>query len=390
MFEPVLKNPWVQAIIAALGLVLLVYLAKLLDFVLIPLFFAFILAYIFDPVADLLEQRKVPRMNTALLLLAMVALMLLSVPLLILPETIQETVNFAASMQTQLSSNQWLAKLPLKELVELLGWQALGATPAEALSVGFERFARTQGLQFVQSHLPELQNVGQIAGSSALSLFSAIGSGILSVVLFIGNLALFIFMVIYLLKDFDHLVASANELIPPRHRARTAEIMGMIDGQLKGFFRGQTTVCCCLGLMYALGLWISGVPFALLIGIAGLLASFVPYIGPMIVLIPSLLLSLLGGAGLSAYVGILGTVLVAQGLESYFLTPRIVGSKVGLGPLWIILAVMVFGSLLGFLGLLLAVPLAASLKVLVGEGLQYYRRSAIFNGSAASSETSSN
>lgn len=385
MFETVIRNPWVQAAGAVAVLVLVALMLRLLDFVLVPLFFAFILAYIFDPVADMLERRRIPRMVTGLGLLAALALGLLSIPLLILPSVIAEASQFIAAVKTQLSTNRLLTWLPLDAFVTMAGWKTEGSTPAADIAAHLDEILRTQALPFLQLHMKELANVGQAAGTSIWAFFSSLGRGLLSMLLVGGNLVLFIFMTIYLLKDFDRVVAAANELVPPRHRARTAEVMGKIDGQLRAFFRGQTTVCCCLGLMYTIGLVVSGVPFAILIGFCGLMASFVPYVGPVVVVVPSLLFTLLEGGSWGSYLGIVITVGVAQALESNILTPRIVGSQVGLNPLWIILAILTFGTALGFLGLLLAVPIAAVLKVLVGEAVTYYRRSPIFTGSGTTS-----
>lgn len=389
MFDTVLRNPWVQAAAAVAVLVLLVLFLRMLDFVLVPLFFAFILAYIFDPVADALERRRIPRMVTGLGLLAGLAMLLLSIPLLVLPSVFNEASHFISAAKTQLSTNRLLTRLPLEDFVTAVGWKTEGGTPAGDISTHLDEILRTQAMPFLRLHLSELANVGQVAGTSIWAFFSSLGRGFLSLVLVGGNLIFFIFMTVYLLKDFDRVVAVANELVPPRHRERTGEVMGKIDGQLRAFFRGQTTVCCCLGLMYTLGLLISGVPFALLIGLCGLMASFVPYVGPVVVVIPALLLSLLEGGSWGCYIGILITVGVAQALEGNVLTPRIVGSQVGLNPLWIILAVLTFGTALGFLGLLLAVPIAAVLKVLVGEAVTYYRRSPIFIGSGEGSDTTS-
>jgi len=324
-------------------------------------------------------------MATGLGLLAALALVLLSIPLLVLPSAVVEASHFIASAKTQLSTNRLLTWLPLDAFVTMAGWKTEGNTPAADIAARLDVLLRTQALPFLRLHLGDIANVGQAAGTSMWAFFASLGRGLMSMVLVGGNLVLFIFMTVYLLKDFDRVVATANELVPPRHRAKTAEVMGKIDGQLRAFFRGQTTVCCCLGLMYTAGLLVSGVPFAILIGLCGLMASFVPYVGPVVVVVPSLLLTLLEGGSWGCYLGIVITVGIAQALESNFLTPRIVGSQVGLNPLWIILAILTFGTALGFLGLLLAVPIAAVLKVLVGEAVTYYRRSPIFTGSGAAS-----
>ena len=137
-------------------------------------------------------------------------------------------------------------------------------------------------------------------------------------------------------------------------------------------------VCLCLGVMYAVGLFASGVPFAILLAAFGALASFVPYLGIVLTILPATTLCVIEH-GLSGHViGVLATFVIAQMLEGTLITPKIVGEKVGLNPVWVILAILVFGNALGFLGLLLAVPIAASLKVLVVEAVSYYRDSPVF------------
>jgi predicted PurR-regulated permease PerM len=146
--------------------------------------------------------------------------------------------------------------------------------------------------------------------------------------------------------------------------------MSRIDIQLRAFLRGQAMVCAFLGMFYAVGLMVCGVPFAIPLALT---------VGPAVVL------TLLAHGVDWHLIGVVVTFVVAQVLEGNFLTPKIVGSQVGLGPVWVILAIMVFSSALGFVGLLLAVPIAAVLKVLVGEGVELYRSSSFFSGEESSS-----
>jgi predicted PurR-regulated permease PerM len=136
--------------------------------------------------------------------------------------------------------------------------------------------------------------------------------------------------------------------------------------------------------MYALGFWISGTPLALMIGAFGLVASFVPYLGVVLTSILAISLTLLAWGIDVHLIGVLITIGLAQFLEGNVLTPKIVGDQVGLNPVWVILAVLVFGNFLGFLGLLIAVPTAAALKVLVVEAVAYYKNSKVYRGSDAS------
>jgi predicted PurR-regulated permease PerM len=164
--------------------------------------------------------------------------------------------------------------------------------------------------------------------------------------------------------------------------------MGKIDVQLKSFLRGQLTVCAVMMGLYGIGLSLCGVPFALLIAILGGAATIVPYAGPTIALVPSLILTLLT-YGIDGHLPAMFLALACiQACESYLLTPRIVGSQVGLNPAWVIVSILVFSSVLGFFGLLLAVPIAAVSKVLILEVVAGYKDSPAFGGPSSPGSSS--
>ncbi|MCC6144877.1 MAG: AI-2E family transporter, partial [Candidatus Hydrogenedentes bacterium] len=150
-----------------------------------------------------------------------------------------------------------------------------------------------------------------------------------------------------------------------------------------GFLRGQGIVCLGLGVMYLVGFLISGVPFAVPLAIFGGVASFVPYLGFILTVGPALFLTLLEYGFDWHLLGVVGTFVVAQAIEGNLLTPKVMGAQVGLGPVWVILAIMVFSGALGFLGLLLAVPTAAVLKVLVVEAVRCYKESSLYQREAS-------
>jgi len=246
---------------------------------------------------------------------------------------------------------------------------------------------RDFALQFAKTHAGSIASFGQQAGMNVFGFLASMGQGALNFVLFMANFALFAIVAGYLLKDFDPLKASARTLIPPRYAPKALQVLGDIDEQLRSFLRGQMTVCVCLGAMYTIGFLIGGVPFALVIGIFAIAASFIPFVGVAATALIAILLTLLQYGIDWHIVWVLIVVGVAQFLEGNVLTPKIVGDKVGLNPVWVILAIMVFGNFLGFLGLLLAVPIAAALKVLVVEGVAYYKASPLFEGVDATVES---
>ena len=459
MLNAVFGNPWVRAAGLMLALLLTALFFWFMSSVLVPLLMAFFVAYVFDPVVDRLERRRIPRLAAALGLMLVILLLLVCVPLVMLPQMVQEAESLVKLQPHEKTVvDRTLDKLPIEEWLEL--WDAARAeehsvAEADGTSSALDARAATtetlssdeteplphatadsateevssapeagdgaedsdvaQGVAEVANTLPEdtfyaraelarrigewisanavnilrthsgaLAGFGKLAGSSAVGVFATVGNWILGLILLVGNFVLFAFVTIYLLKDYDDIVASAQQLVPERHRGKMREISAKIDQQLKAFMRGQFVVCCCLAAMYVVGLTVAGVPLAAALGIFGGLASFVPYLGIALTIGPAVLLALLKhGADWHLVVTVL-TFVIAQAIEGNLLTPKIVGSQVGLGPVWVILAIMVFGSTMGFLGLLLAVPIAATLKVLVLELLALYRGSAFFTGKAES------
>lgn len=458
----VFQNVWVRAGALLAALIVLTLSAYLLRGVLAPVFFAFIVAFAFDPVVDVLQRIKIPRIVGAFMLLGVLFLAALSLPLFILPGLITEGEKLASRAAAGLQ-DQWidhvLERLPLDAVMEELdslaktpiatnvppptheeqlirkylqseealrtsgtlgtagaSGAATGALAGTAAGITLPSTAtlspaspvtatpiestpanpnqphhlRTQLLQkigeiinrnamgFVVSNIGQIAGAGQNVGLKAADVVGSLLSWLLSSAVFIGDVALFLFMTIYLLNDYDHIIRACDDLTPPRFRKTLRRTMRKIDLQLRAFFRGQGMVCLCLGTMYGTGLVLCEAPFAVPLAIFGGVASFVPYLGLALTILPASLLTILVH-GLDWHLGgVVATFCVANFLEGNFITPAIVGKQVGLAPVWVILAIMVFGGTFGFTGLLLAVPLAAVLKVIAEELLVVYRASAFF------------
>jgi predicted PurR-regulated permease PerM len=195
------------------------------------------------------------------------------------------------------------------------------------------------------------------------------------------NVVVFGVVMVYLLKDFDIIISKCKELLPVSNKEKISGIISKIDENLKAFFRGQFTVCIILSVIYGIGLTIIGVPMSFLIAIVGGFGTIIPYVGIMLGLIPALLLAFIQFQDVT-HLLLVGLVFgVGQLLESTVITPKIVGTKLGLNPVAIILAILICGQLLGFLGLLLAVPIASVVKVLIDEGIIKYKETKLFKGS---------
>jgi len=187
----------------------------------------------------------------------------------------------------------------------------------------------------------------------------------------------------YLLVDWDKIVDRIDSWLPLDHRQSVREICHDIDRAMAGFVRGQSTVCLILGVFYAVALTVAGLQFGLLIGLVAGLISFIPYVGSIAGFVAAV-----GMAVLQTwpdpdftYIAIIAAIFaVGQFFEGNIISPRLVGNSVGLHPVWLMLALFAFGSMFGFVGLLLAVPLAAAIGVVLRFLLKRYLESPFYHG----------
>jgi predicted PurR-regulated permease PerM len=200
---------------------------------------------------------------------------------------------------------------------------------------------------------------------------------------FLAGLSIVPFITFYLLRDWDELVAGAAALLPRRSAPLLARRFAAIDDALASFVQGQVAVGAILTGIYVLGLWVSGVQLAVLIGVIAGFGNLVPYLGTGIGLALALASVGLHWDGVGPLVGVLVTFGVGQALEGFVITPRIVGEQVGLSPVAVIVAILAFGEVFGFIGILLAVPSAAILKVVLEVVVARYRKTRLYLGDAA-------
>jgi predicted PurR-regulated permease PerM len=344
----------VTAAIAAAGL--LVYLLRA---VLAPVFFAFLLAYMLNPVVARFESRRVPRAAGIALLLGGVLVAIAAFALLLLPAIVSDLGALGRELPAA-----------ARRMLELAA-PFLGKYGIEVPSSSDELLRR------LQHHLSDLP-----AGAAG-----ALGEVVKAV---LGNTASFLnilagavmvpILSFYLLKDFDSLVSGARELIPPGSRAAVIDIAREVDQVLGQFIRGQLTVMAILALLYAVGYSLIGVRLAVPIGIVAGLLSFIPYLGGAAAFGLALLMVALHWTGWAQIVLLAAVYALIQLLEGFVITPRIVGDKLGLAPVWVLLGLMAGGNLFGFVGVLLALPATAVAKVAVVRGLESYKRSRVYRG----------
>jgi predicted PurR-regulated permease PerM len=185
----------------------------------------------------------------------------------------------------------------------------------------------------------------------------------------------------YMLLDWDRMVATVDSWVPREHVETVRAIAREIDRSIAGFVRGQGTLCLILGIYYALGLTVIGLNFGLLIGLLAGLISFIPYVGSLTGLILAI-----GVAFVQFWpdwmwvAAVAGVFFVGQFIEGNILQPKLVGSSVGVHPVWLMFALLAFGALFGFVGLLVAVPCAAAIAVIMRFALTRYKESPLYRG----------
>ncbi len=351
---------WAYGGIFAIVCLVLLYVLR---GVLTPVLFAFALAYLLDPVVDRLEVLRVPRSLgiAALLLVSLIALTLGT--LLVAPIIARDLAALATELPAAVG----------RLLVRLQVWLAdLGI---ELPHSGQEALAALQ--EHAQSFAP---NAVAVARAGAMALLG----GTVSAASAIAALLIVPVLAFYLLRDFDLMMAAAVTLIPPSLRDRAVPMAREVDLVLGQFVRGQLIVMAILGALYAIGFSLVGVPLAVPIGIVAGLISFIPYVGSALALALALLMTALHLGSLAQFAGVVVVYTVIQTLEGFVITPRIVGDKLGLSPVWVLLALMAGGDVFGFMGVMLALPLAAMVKVFAAHGIRRYQTSALFGASATS------
>ncbi|MEQ8341143.1 MAG: AI-2E family transporter [Marinovum algicola] len=320
--------------------------------VLLPFVLGGAIAYLLDPVADRLERAGLSRAASVAVItvLAMVVFVLLS--LLVVPTLVRQAadlVNIAPQLFTNLK-DFLVSRFP--DLVD-----SESAVRQSLVSIG-ER-VQEYGGKFLETVL-----------SSAASIINVV---LLFVIVPVVS--------VYLLVDWDRMVARIDDLLPRDHAPVIRQLARDIDRTLASFIRGMGMVCLILGTYYAVALMLAGLQFGLIVGFIAGLITFIPYVGALVggALAVGLALFQFWGDWLQiAAVALI--FVVGQVIEGNFLTPKLVGDSVGLHPVWLLLALSVFGSLFGFVGMLVAVPVAAALGVIARFATRQYLDSRLYRG----------
>ena len=334
-------------------LLVLAGLLWLLNDVLLPFVAGMALAYLQAPLADRMERWGINRTIAALIIVSGIVLALVVAVLLVVPLLLQQASSFVASIPGHFKRLQELLIEPN------LAWlESLGIADKAKMSeiVG-------QAASWLMNFAYSLWTGGKALVSAASVLI------VMPVVTF------------YLIVDWHGMLKIADSWVPLRQRETVRALARELDAAISGFVRGQLGVCLVLGLYYAIALTVVGLHFGLLIGLVAGLITFVPYIGSMTGLLIAAAVALAQfWPDWKRIVIVIVIFLVGQFVEGNILSPKFVGERVGLHPVWMIFAMFAFGYLFGFVGLLLAVPLAAAIAVLFRFGLRQYQASPLYTG----------
>ncbi len=353
---------WVLWLIASVGAGWLLYTLR---GVLAPFFFAFLIAYVLDPIVDRVEEMPLVRhsrlargIGIGVLLVGVFAVTAILV-FVVAPLVFEEIANFMQRLPAMLERS-WTEWEPLLAQYGL----AMPTSVADALEdlhLDFQEVVE-------KSYTPVSAAVKWLLGGTASVVGAIVAALIVPVFAF------------YLTYDFDNIVARIADLVPPRHRPETYSFFRDIDTVLGQFFRGQFTVMAILSVLYSVGYGLVGVPLALPIGIMAGLLSFIPYVGSLTALGAALLMTALDWQGWTQVLWVVGIHFTIQGLEGFVITPKIMGDTVGISAIAVMFALLVGGELLGFTGVLLAIPAAAVTKILIQRVDAQYRSSGFFVG----------
>ncbi len=343
---------WAAIVLAVLWLV------WLLAPVLTPFVFAALLGWLGDPLVDRLERSGRSR-NTGVILVFGVMCLVLVIALVILVPLLERQI--LTLMESLPGYRDWFIGTALPWLERKTGLQILAWLDPTRL------------FTLIREHW---ESAGGFA-TTVLGYVSRSGFALLGM---ITNIVLLPVLTFFFLRDWDLLVGRVGAMIPRDHYGIVRKLAMESDAVLGGFLRGQLLVMLILGVLYGVGLWAVGLELGILIGVIGGLLTFVPYLGPAAVIVLGGIAALVQFGDWQHLAGVAVVFTIGQVIESYWLTPKLVGDRIGLHPMAVIFAVLAGGQLFGFLGMLLALPVAAVANVLLHYAHHRYTESRLYAG----------
>ncbi len=359
------RNPldWMRWI-PALVLVIIVTAALFIgsQVILLPLLSSLALAYMLEPVVEWFERRGSSRSTAVLLTLTVASLTAILVLLFLLPSVWDQLVKSYEKLPLALEAG--------RQRIEPLAERLKTASPPvyELLRSQTDAFHNPQQQEQVKAAITGWMKSGLL--------------GLVNATTSIFDLLLVPFFVYYLLVDYRNARNHLTHLIPPRHRTTATGLIDQINFVVSAYVRSQLLIACVMGLLYALGFAVLRVPLAFTLGMLSGLLNFVPYLGTLTGLTLSLSFTALDGASPWRLVGVVIIFVLVQSIEGYYLTPKLMGEKLDLHPLWVLGGLVIAGNLFGLLGIILAVPVIAIAKVLLDFLEELYQKSHFYRRSS--------
>ncbi len=339
-------------------------LLYLLAPILAPFLFAFILAYLGDPLVDRLQAWGLSRTAAASVVVVLLGIVVVVIPLLLLPVLGPQV------------------RALLQAVPKLLDWVTLEAVPWLNVTLALElEVPDADGIKAAV-----MDNMSRV-GSVSVDVVRYVSRSGLALASWLASAVLVPVVTFYMLRDWDLFVAAVHELVPRPIERTVVTLSRESDSVLGAFLRGQLTVMLALSVVYSVGLTLVGLSAALAIGILSGLVSFVPYLGVLVGVVTATLAALTESPSLLQLAGVAVVFGAGQMLEGMALTPLLVGDRVGLHPVAVIFAVLAGAQLFGFIGVLLALPVASVLAVLLREARRRYRESALYEEAQEDAET---
>lgn len=336
-------------------LIVFIFFVWLLKDILLPFIAGTVLAYLLNPLTDRLERNGMGRGVATLLTVVSFILCFVVVGIIFVPVLGTQLVNFIQKLPGYVTRIQELITTENKDWLQT-----------------------TVGMS-----LPDIQkSIGDLVGESAKwlgSLVQSLWSGGRALISIFSLLVITPVVAFYVLHDWHAVTDKVDSWLPRRHRATIRSLAGQIDRAIAGFLRGQASVCLIMGIYYAVALVGVGLNFGLLIGVSTGVLTFIPYVGSLSgFLIGMIVATVQFFPSWGPIIAVLVVFIIGQFLEGYVLSPKLVGESVGLHPVWLMFSLFAFGYLLGFVGLLIAIPLAAAIGVLLRFALAQYMSSPLY------------
>ncbi len=337
-------------------LILTCVLVYLLKPILTPFLVGLLIAYLGDPLVDRLETTGLKRTLAVILIILVFMLMIAGGVLVFIPRMIRELMEIVS------------------ELPVMLAWMQSNAGPFFQDNLGVDPFHLD--LEMLRTSLLEHW---QGAGSTIGVIVTDITRSGISLAAGLASVALVPIVSFYLLRDWDILIGNLRDLLPRVWVSSADQLAKECDHVLGAFLRGQLLIMLMLGSIYAIGLWLVGLEIALTIGMLAGIASLVPYLGFILGLTAATVAALLQFQELMPLVYVLIVFLFGQMVEGMILTPWLMGDRIGLHPVAIIFAILAGGQLFGFVGVLLALPVAAVIMVFLRHTHELYKESDLYD-----------